>query len=392
MIAPQDLNKDTPEEIIAGLVDAAKQMPEYRDLLVQLLLEGTSLYEGRSTNETVHIRGYILAAFEQVGLPDAALPYVLEELENGHDAYVVAGAARALRGFNSPSSKFVPFLLKAVENIKNADDALTFEKYKPSWPIADYTTALGEIFDTLAWLGTHAESAIPALEAMSDMKHDPFSRRARTEIKRAIDRIWSSGRADHACCSTPTIPESAIITFHDPGERQRKPDSIAAIELEDQNGKTATFGEFFNGKPAIVVFFYTRCTNPNKCSLTITKLGRLQRAITAEGLQGLIKTAAITYDPEYDLPARLKAYGANRGVTFDADNRLMRTRTSFQDLRSAFQLGVNYTGTTVNRHRIELFILDSRGQIAATFSRLQWEITEVLEQAKALFSLETNAS
>ena len=45
------------------------------------------------------------------------------------------------------------------------------------------------------------------------------------------------------------------------------------MELEDQDGARVTFGEFFAGKPSVVAFFYTRCDNPNKCSLTITKLG-----------------------------------------------------------------------------------------------------------------------
>jgi protein SCO1/2 len=105
-----------------------------------------------------------------------------------------------------------------------------------------------------------------------------------------------------------------------------------------------------------------------------------------ERLEGLLKTAAITYDPEYDLPPTLKAYGENRGVAFGDDDRIFRTRNGFRRMQEYFQLGVNFTGSIVNRHRIELFILDSRGEIAVTFTRLQWDIQEVLEQAKALLS------
>jgi protein SCO1/2 len=154
--------------------------------------------------------------------------------------------------------------------------------------------------------------------------------------------------------------------------------------MEDQECNRLTYGEFFNAKPAIVVFFYTRCNNSNKCSLTITKLGRLQKAIAEAGLEGQLKTAAITYDPEYDLPPRLKAYAENRGVVFSDEHRILRTTSGFHELQESFQLGVNFTAATVNRHTIELFILNSRGEIAATFSRLQWDIEEVLEQAKTL--------
>jgi protein SCO1/2 len=120
--------------------------------------------------------------------------------------------------------------------------------------------------------------------------------------------------------------------------------------------------------------------------LTVTKLARLQRAIAEEELEGMLRTAAITYDPAYDLPPRLKAYGENRGLTFSDDNRMFRAPSGFRELQDYFELGVNFTGATVNRHRIELFVLDSRGRIAVTFTRLQWDTQEVLEQAKALLS------
>jgi protein SCO1/2 len=392
MIAEPPLYRDTPEETIAELVDSIKESPERRDLLARLLPERTSLYEGRSANETTRIRGYVLAAFEQVGLPDAALPYVLEELESGREAYLVAGAAKALRGLHNPSSQVVPFLLKAVENIKYIDDAVTFEQYKPRWPITNYTTALSEIFETLGWLGFHAESALPQLVTLCAESRDDFSKDTQAGIEKAIDLIRSAGSSHsthgHSCCDdvSEAVPMNlgVPITFHAPRQAHRNPGSMAGIELEDQDGNTLTYSAFFSGKPSIVVFFYTRCNNPNKCSLTITKLARLQKAVIEERLGGLLKIAAITYDPEYDLPARLKAYGENRGVSFSEDNRILRTRSGFHELQGYFQLGVNYSAATVNRHSIELFILDSQGKIASTFSRLQWDVQEVLDQAKTL--------
>jgi protein SCO1 len=384
MLADQALDKHTPEETIAALVDEVRQSPERKDVLVQLLPERLSIYDGRSANATIRMRGYILAAFEQTGLPDAAFPYVMEELENGRDAYLVAGAARALRGLDTPTSRVVPFLFKAVDNIRCLDDALTFESYKPRWPITNYTTALTEIFRTFGWLGAHAKSALPDLEALREERHDEFSRPIRAEIKNAIDRIRSDERVAHDCCgAVPTNPSLVVHNLH---KKHRKGVSISDIELEDQEGNTVTYESFFSRKPSIVVFFYTRCDNPNKCSLTVTKLARLQNAIGEEQLEGLLRTAAITYDPEYDLPPRLKAYGENRGVTFSDDNRMFRARTGFRELQEHFQLGVNFTGSTVNRHRIELFVLDSRGEIALAFTRLQWDIQEVLKQAKALLS------
>jgi protein SCO1 len=376
MLLNQVLDQNTPEDRIAGLVDAVKRSPDQRDALVELLPEQHPVYSGRGTNQTIRMRGYILAAFEQVGLPEQAIPYVLDELQNGRDAYLVAAAARALRGLQNPSGEVIPFLFKAVSNIRFMDDALTFDQYKPGWPLTDHTSALREIFRSFQWLGSRARSVLPELEAL-DRDGAGFPEAIRGEIRRAIDAI----RAAEPVRTQGFIPLSLLgpAPVH-----PKKDDLVPDLIFEDQEGIRLTYSEYFRHKPAIVVFFYTRCSNPNKCSLTITKLGRLQKMIQEEGLEGALKTAAITYDPGYDLPARLKAYGLNRGVVFNEHHRFLWALTGMHEVQEYFGLGVNFNGTIVNQHRIELFLLDPEGRVAKTFARLQWDLREVLDSAKAL--------
>jgi protein SCO1/2 len=376
------LDHETSEEQFAELVGRARYELD-RQLLLELLPERIPMYRGRSANTVTRMRGYLLAAFEGAGLPEEALPYVFEELESGRNAYVVAAAARALRGRESRSSDAVPFLLKAIENITYADDAVSFETYRPSWPLAGHTTALQEIAATVAWLGSEATSALPALRSLLQ-EPGVLSDAARAELESVVSQLSAAG----SCCPVPAPspccahdPETASPVIHDIRPRT---DALADLELEDQDGAHVTFGEFFIGKPAVVAFFYTRCDNPNKCSLTITKLGRLQRRLPALGLDGRIRTAAITYDPQFDLPARLKAYGENRGVAFSPSDRLFRTRGSLAPLEDYFALGVSFGQTLVNRHRIELFLLDQRCRVAVAFTRLQWDVEDVLAQATGL--------
>jgi cytochrome oxidase Cu insertion factor (SCO1/SenC/PrrC family) len=376
---PDDFDRDTPEERVAALVDAVKRDPRCRDSLVELLPERISLYACRGTNATIRMRGYIIAAFEQAGLPDPAVPYVLEELESGRDAYLVAAAARAIRGLEGPTDHAVPFLLKAIENIKYSDDAVSFDSYRPGWPVPSHTTAIEEIMKTFAWLGEHARPALPALEALREDR-GALSAPARAALEAIVTGLGEAG----ACCCTA---EENAAGFAGGGHaRAERPGAAVpvGVELEDQDGRAVTFGGFLTGRPSIVVFFYTRCTNPNKCSLTITKLARLQRALRQRGLQGQLHTAAITYDPGFDVPARLSAYGQNRGVVFGDSDRFLRTKTGFGTLQEYFQLGVNFGPALVNRHRIELFILDREGRIAVTFTRLQWDVQDVLDRACTL--------
>lgn len=381
---PQHGVQPTPEEDFAHLVDAVKRAPDRRDVLVKLLSERDPVYVGRSTNATTRMRGYALAMFEHVGLPDAALSYVLEELESGRDAYLVAAAAKAVRGLDNPSPQIVPFLFSAIENVKHADDAVTFESYRPRWPLPGHTTALGEIFRTFAWLGPIAWSALPRLEQM-EQESETFSPVVREAIATAIEAIrpdsGKTAQTNDSCCSGP---QRLAVDGQLARQGRHHMPVPTGVELEDQDGLRLTYGDFFAQQPSVLVFFYTRCMNPNKCSLTITKLARLQGSISRIGLQGQLRIAAITYDPGFDLPSRLRAYGENRGVVFHQNCRFLRALTEFEALDKYFELGVNFGPAVVNRHRIELFILDAIGSISATFARLQWDEQVVLQRAMTL--------
>jgi protein SCO1 len=80
----------------------------------------------------------------------------------------------------------------------------------------------------------------------------------------------------------------------------------------------------------------------------------------------------------------LRAYGENRGVVFSPSARLFRTRGALAPVQDYFELGVSFGETLVNRHRIELFLLDQQGRVAGAFTRLQWDSEKVLAQAASL--------
>jgi protein SCO1/2 len=343
--------------------------------LVDLLREQLPAYTGRSANQVAQLRGYVLAQFARTSLPEAGVPYVLEELQSGRDAYTVAAAARALRGLTPPDEQLTSVLLRAAEQMKDLDDTVALDEFRPAWPTTSAnTTALVEIFRTLGAMGYAAQSALPALERMlAGEGVEALRPTLRDAIEDAVRRIGASAPKLHSCCasaavhakgrSSPAIGDAFSILNH---------------ALEDQSGNRVRFGDYFVGRPSVLTFFYSRCTNPAKCSLTITKLAALQRALRERSHD--IRTAAISYDPRFDLPQRLYAYGISRGFEFDANHRMFRSLTNFEELRDFFDLGVNYTGTTVNRHRIELFVLDARARPVTVFERLQWDIENVVKE------------
>src|SRR5262249_33614141 len=140
-----------------------------------------------------------------------------------------------------------------------------------------------------------------------------------TELERTLG-VLQAAPASH-CCHAPEPAAPA---------REVELDDVV---LQDQDGHSARFADWFHGRPAVVTFFYTRCDNPNKCSLTVTRLAQLQALARERGRQHTFRIAAVTYDPAFDLPDRLRRYGADRGLVFDDDACCLRATDGFERLR-----------------------------------------------------------
>jgi len=380
------------EQQFGALVEALSSDPTRRAELTDLLREDHPVYDQRSAASIVRMRGWILIALSHVGLTDTALLFVLEELDTGRDAYLVAAAARALRSYANPVAAFAPFVMRAITNIRYHDEYVAFERYGEYAISATGTTSLSELLATLVWLGPHACEILPELEQLRMNRGGGFSNHLLLEIERTLEAI--SGPAppmDHRtdmCCTSPISLGDALSWVR--GSRCGC-ETIESTVFEDHDGARITFREFFRGHPSVVVFFYTRCDNPQKCSLTITKLARLQNLLLERGLAEQIRTAAITYDPGFDIPERLRGYAKNRGVLMNVDHRMLRAVEGINELRAHFKLGVNFIGSLVNRHRIEVYILDAAGGIAASFERIHWDEQQIIERAVALLNEERDA-
>jgi len=338
------------------------------------------------------MRGWVLVGLTNIGLTDDALLFVLEELDTGRDAYLVAAACRALRSYPNPLAAFAPFVMRAIANIRYHDDYVTFEHYGEYASSATGTTALSELLTTLIWLGPQAREVLPELEQLCENRGHGFSKKLLREVERAQIAISTPARSTQhstdTCCSFPPGLGDALSWV--PRSRCGC-ETIESIVFEDHDGGTVTFREFFRGHPSVVVFFYTRCDNPQKCSLTITKLARLQNSLLKRGLAKQIRTAAITYDPAFDIPERLRGYAKNRGLVLNANHRMLRAIDGMSAIRAHFKLGVNFVASLVNRHRIEVYLLDGAGGIAGSFQRVHWDEQKIVKRAVALLNEKRSA-
>jgi len=317
---------------------------ESADQLLALLDERHPAYTEQPAAVVTRMRAWVLLALSRAAeLPAAALPFVLEELETPHDPYLVAVAAICLRHYAFPHPSFADALCQALLFAKARDYPVDLEIYGG---VGGGSSPLREVDGTLAWL----KSAAPP----------------------------------DSCC--PALP--AFVSGHSRWNylARRKAAHLEQVMLEDQFGRKQKYGARFHGHPTIVVFFYSRCENPLKCTLTVWKLGHVQQLLAERGLADSIHTAAITYDPAYDTPDKLLTYGRNRNLRMDERNVLLRAPEGFEELQRHFALGGSFFESLVSRHKIEVFVLDKRGRTAASFERKRWREEDVVEEAAALLA------
>lgn len=372
------------EEDVAAQIDRLAEEGD-RERLAALLREEHPVYFDRGSATVVRLRGWALLALGRLGVSDRELVFVLEELDTGVDPYLVAAAARALRSCAEPRAAFAPHLARGVATIRYRDEPVSFEEYGEYALPGRGTTPLRELLATLAWLGPLGRPALEEVEALRETR-EGFGKLAGV-IDAAVAAIRRGGHggdvedagggASESCCDS----HGAIGSSWWSRDVRRGGVEMGSTPFEDQDGAPATYDELFRGHPSIVVFFYTRCDNPLKCSLTVSKLARVQQLMAARRLDERIHTAAITYDPAFDLPGRLRGYGRDRALRMDTHHHVLRSTEGLDALRCHFGLGVNFVESLVNRHRVEAFVLDREGRVAAAFERVHWDENELVDRA-----------
>jgi protein SCO1/2 len=360
-------------------VQSARDEPGLATRLLPLLREQHPVYADKSANTVSRMRAFVLYSFVFTGLPEQALPFLYEELESGREAYLVAAAAIALRSAERKRTEMAALLTAALVNIRHIDQPVSFEAYAPVWPPGQFTTAHIEIFKSLSWLGAYAKDSLPELRRLAAGNGTAYSEKVSAALSGAILDIENDQTTAASCCDDR--PDTGR-QYHRRGRGRVKKLAQQAL-LEDHNGERLSLRELTSDGYTLVCFFYTRCDNPLKCSLTITNLAQIQSLARSSTLATSLKLAAFSYDPDYDSPTRLKNFGEARSLQLDGTAALFRVTRDYEAVREYFDLGVNYTGGVVNRHVIELYLVDKFGDVRLSFEREKVDPSAIVKAIEA---------
>lgn len=344
-----------------------RSSPAVSAALTGWLREDHPLYAGRTPTEASQFRGFLMASLGAFP-PNADLyGYVRSELLFGGHVFGIATAAVAARSFPDRAAELVP-LLEPFLGSAFEDQWVDVTTPDLNYPVLHPTKARQEIIRTLAAFGAPAYRSVKLLEEIA--ASDPDLARQAAEAAEAIVA------ATPPCCRKEAAGTARKrLRFID--GQDRKELTAGRLKLLDQEGRSLRFQDLV-GKPFVLTFFYTQCTNALKCVATVDRLGELEAGIAGQGLAGWVGIYGMTYDPGFDSPSILRKYGEMYGVRFSDTVRFLKPAGgSGAALHDRLKLRVSYGAGTVNQHGIQLFVFDRKGRLAATSDNDLWVVDEV---------------
>ena len=95
-----------------------------------------------------------------------------------------------------------------------------------------------------------------------------------------------------------------------PGE-PKPGDEIPDFTLVNQDGKPIRLSQY-KGKALALTFVYTRCPQPDQCTLMSTNFAAIEKELQQHtDVYAKTHLLSITFDPEYDTPKVMRSYGAS---------------------------------------------------------------------------------
>jgi protein SCO1/2 len=354
-------------ESFRDVVASYESAPDRQSQWVTLLDESHDAYAQCSSLEVARRRGWLLSRLAALPVLDLALPFVQETLQTAHEPYLLAAASLALTRSTQPVSEDGAALLTALTILGARDDAVDLDVWAGLTDDEEATTCLAVALETLSWIAQRVPLDPTLLEYIGSMPALTDAQRDIVYQAIAAQKLRSGLFSD--CCSPPLVSRRKFASSSA---------NLQAVRFEDQDQTVRDWSSCLHGRTTVVAFFYTRCENPNKCSLTITRLGHLQKLVADADLCASVRIVAVSYDDSFDTPARLSRYVHDRGFKLDSNNLVLRVTQGGEEVRRYFSNGVNFVGTLVNWHRVELFVLDSRGEVVRNFERRAWTAEQVM--------------
>lgn len=159
-------------------------------------------------------------------------------------------------------------------------------------------------------------------------------------------------------------------------------DTVPNFVFTNQDGKKVDLAQF-RGKAVLLTFIYTRCPLPDYCIRMSSNFNKIAHALKQQpSSYDRTEQLSISFDPKYDTPKVLRAYGEN--YAGDVDPKFTHWQfvsgTPEETKKAANFFGLSYLpdGTTIV-HSLRTAIIGPDGKIAALFNGNDWQPEDAVQ-------------
>jgi len=157
-------------------------------------------------------------------------------------------------------------------------------------------------------------------------------------------------------------------------------DEVPNYAFVNEEGKAIHLGDF-KGQALGVTFIFTRCPFPTFCPKMSSNFEKIAAELSKPGSPTNWHLLSISFDPEFDTPARLKEYAKR----FTRDSAKWNFATGDKSDIESFteQLGLVFmsrNGTI--EHNLRTAIIDPRGNLRQIYIGNEWDVDEFVSEMK----------
>jgi protein SCO1/2 len=188
-----------------------------------------------------------------------------------------------------------------------------------------------------------------------------------TEDDAWIENIEKTGQAQNI------LPAGAGLRIARTVEPLAPGDSLPDYAFVNELGQPTRLAQY-RGNALVLSFLFTRCPLPNFCPLTARKLAELQSRLAARPAGPTNwHILAVTIDPAFDTPERLRQFGQAYGYQPGRWSFLTGELIDITALAEQFGLLFWNEDGTVN-HNLRTVVVDARGLIQANLVGNDWDV------------------
>jgi protein SCO1 len=175
------------------------------------------------------------------------------------------------------------------------------------------------------------------------------------------------------------------MTYHVPAPGDAVPD----FALRNQDGRVIHLAQF-HGQALLITFIYTRCPLPDFCPRVTRNFARVESELAKNGkLLNQTHLICVSFDPEHDTPARLKAYGAEY-IGSDAKGAFAHwdfavpQRLVLRQMAQFFDVGFTDEADGTITHTLSTTLIGPDGKVVQYYPGNDWTVEQVITDVERL--------